>query len=176
MSSQGTQPACVLVNVGFDGPLRNLIKRWDGALAPHLQVASYQSLLVRRHVPAASYVFSDLDRVPPADRADVVALWDTLLASGAAHLINDPRRVLLRFYLLRRLFEQGVNDFNVYHADEDLSGVRFPVFVRCEHDHGGPRTPLLHTRPDLDAALRRLRARRAWRSQLLVTECVGQSG
>ena len=82
VSSPRTPPACVLVNVGFDGPLRNLIKRWDGALAPYLQVASYQSFLVRGHVPTATYVFSDLDRVPPADRDDVIRLWDTLRDSG----------------------------------------------------------------------------------------------
>ena len=169
-------PVHILVNVGFDRPLRNLINRWEGALTPYLQVASYQSLLVRRHVPAATYVFTDFERVPRADMGDLVGLWDTLRASGAAHLANDPRKVLLRFELLRSLFEQGVNDFNVYRPDEDLNGIRFPVFVRCEHDHGGPRTPLLTTRQELDDALARLRTRRAWRSQLLVTECSADPG
>ena len=171
-----TTPVCILVNVGFDGPLRNLIARWNGALARCLRVATYQSLLVRRQVPAATYVFSDFERVPSSDMAGVVALWDTLRASSSAHLVNDPRRVRLRFPLLRGLFEQGLNDFNVYRADENLSIVRFPVFVRCEHDHGGPRTALLTTRRTLDEALDRLRANRAWRSQLLVTECSADAG
>jgi len=167
---------CVLVNVGFDGPLRHLVERWDRALARCLRVDTYQSLLVRRHAPAATYVFTDFERVPPADKEGVVGLWDALRQSGSAHLVNDPRRVQLRFQLLRGLFEQGVNDFNVYRADEDLSVVRFPVFVRCEHDHGGPRTELLTTRRALDDALGRLRANRAWRSQLLVTECSAGAG
>ncbi len=176
VNSYPTPTVCIVVNVGFDGPLRNLAQRWDGALARCLRVATYQSLLVRRQVPAATYVFSDFERVPPADVDGVLTLWDTLRASSAAHLVNDPRRVRLRFQLLRGLFEQGVNDFNVYRADEDLSAVRFPVFVRCEHDHGGPRTALLTTRRALDDALDRLRANRAWRSQLLVTECSAEAG
>jgi hypothetical protein len=166
----------VLVNVGFDGPLRNLIRRWDGALGTCLGVATYQSMVVRRQVPAATYVFSDLDRVPPGDMPGVLALWDGLSASGAAHLVNDPRRVRLRYPLLRRLFERGINDFNVHRADDDLGSVRFPAFVRCEHDHGGPRTGLLTSRRELDDALRSLRTRRAWRSQLLVTECAADPG
>jgi hypothetical protein len=166
----------VLVNVGFDGPLRNLIRRWDGALSPYLSVASYQSWLTRRRVPAATCVFSEFERVPRGDRADVIALWDALRASRSVHLVNDPRRVQLRYELLRGLFEQGINDFNVYRADEDLRAVRFPAFVRCEHDHGGPRTGLLNTRRELETALTRLRERRAWRSQLLVTECSAEPG
>ena len=164
----------VLVNVGFDVPLRRLRRRWDGALAACLDVSSYQSLLVRRHVSAGTYVFADLDRVPSGDREDVNGLWDALAASGAAHLANDPRRVLLRYPLLRRLAELGINDFTVYRPDDDLSAVRYPVFVRCEHDHGGPRTPLLHNREDLEGAIRRLRTRRAWRSELIVTECAAE--
>jgi hypothetical protein len=169
-------PVVILVNVGFDGPLRHLIRRWNGALAPYLSVASYQSWLTRRRVPAAAYVFSDFERVPSGDRADVMALWDALRASGSVHLVNDPRRVQRRYELLRSLFEQGLNDFNVYRADEDLRSVRFPAFVRCEHDHGGPRTGLLNTRHELEAALTRLREHRAWRSQLLVTECLAEPG
>ncbi len=176
MTSRPSPTVCVLVNVGFDGPLRNLAARWDGALARCLRVDTYQSLLVRRQAPAASYIFSDFERVPPPDMEGVLGLWDTLRASGSAHLVNDPRRVRLRFQLLRGLFEEGVNDFNVYRADEDLSLVRFPAFVRCEHDHGGPRTALLASRKALDDALARLRANRAWRSQLLVTECSADAG
>ena len=166
-----TAPVVVLVNVGFDGPLRGLIRRWDGALSPYLSVRSYQSLLTRRRVPAATYIFSEFERVPPGDRGDVIALWDALRASGWAHLVNDPRRVQLRFELLRGLYEQGVNDFNVYRADEDLEPVRFPAFVRCEHDHGGPRSGLLHNRAELSDVLQHLRMNRLWRSQLIVTEC-----
>jgi hypothetical protein len=164
----------LLVNVGFDGPLQALIRRWDGVLSRSVRISSYQSLLVMSGVPAGTYVFCDLDRLPRGDHEGVLALWDTLHASAAAHLVNDPRRVRLRYALLRHLFQLGVNDFNVYRADEDLTDVRYPVFVRCENDHGGPRTPLLHDRTALDAALARLRSRRSWRSQLIVTECAAQ--
>jgi hypothetical protein len=171
----GTGPFVhLLVNVGFDGPLQALIRRWDGLLGRSARIASYQSLLVSSGVPSGTYVFCDLDRVPAGDRTGVLALWDALHASGLACLVNDPRRVRLRYPLLRHLFERGVNDFNVYRADENLDAVRYPVFVRCEHDHGGPRTPLIENRPALDAALERLRSRPSWRSQLIVTECAAE--
>ena len=176
VKSRQTSPVHILVNVGFDGPLRNLIGRWDGILSPYVRVESYQSVLVRTRVPAATYVFTDFERVPPSDRQDVMALWDALRASGSAFLVNDPRRVQLRFDLLRGLHDQGANDFNVYREGDDLNAMRYPVFVRCEHDHGGPRTELLTTRAELDTALKRLRTHRRWRSQLLVTECVAEAG
>jgi hypothetical protein len=166
----------ILVNVGFERTVQRVLERWDDHLAGCLGVATYQSMLVRREVPAGTYVFSDLDRIPPADAAGVLALWDGLGASGRARLLNDPRRVRLRYDLLRDLFDHRLNDFNVYRVDEDLRSVRFPAFVRCEHDHGGPRTELLHSTAELEAALGRLRRRRSWRSQLLVTECAAEPG
>ena len=166
----------LLVNVGFDGPLQALIRRWDGVLGRSVRISSYQSLLVASDVPSGTYVFCDLDRVPRGDREGVLALWDALHASASAHLVNDPRRVRLRYALLRHLFQLGLNDFNVYRADESLDDVRYPAFVRCENDHGGPRTPLLHNRAALDTALARLRSRRSWRSQLIVTECAADPG
>jgi len=33
VNSYRTPTVCIVVNVGFDGPLRNLAQRWDGALA-----------------------------------------------------------------------------------------------------------------------------------------------
>jgi hypothetical protein len=166
----------ILTNVGFGGPVRKLLDRWDRALGPTVRLDSYQATIVRRGVPAGTYVFTDFDRIPRGDRASIDALWDRLRASAAVALVNDPRRVRLRYELLRQLHAAGLNDFNVYRADEDLSRVRFPVFVRCEHDHGGPRTDLLATRRDLDAALARLGRRWSWRSQLLVTELSAEPG
>jgi hypothetical protein len=45
-------------------------------------------------------------------------------------VLNDPRRSLLRFELLRSLHEAGVNAFNAYRPGE--TPVRFPVFLRPE--------------------------------------------
>jgi hypothetical protein len=169
-------PSCVwlLVNVGFDGPLQAFVRRWDATIGRTVRIATYQSLLVQSEAPAGTYIFTDLDRIPASDVPGVLGLWDALRASGGAHLVNDPRRVRLRYSLLRQLFEDGVNDFNVYRADELDNELRYPVFVRCEHDHGGPRTPLLYDRPSLERALARLRARRSWRTQLLITECAAE--
>jgi hypothetical protein len=161
----------VLVNPHFTRPVRNLLDGCAGALEHVVEVQTYPAALTRLQLPAGAYVFADLDRVPAADAAAVAALWRQLDASGRAMLTNDPRRVLRRYALLRTLFDMDVNVFNVYRPSDDLRHVRFPVFVRCEHDHGGPRTPLLYSAAALHAALERLGRRRAWRGQLIVTEC-----
>ena len=166
----------ILTNVWFGQPVQKLIDRWSGALANDVSLLSYQAALIRRELAAGTYLFTDFERIPPGDIADVHALWDRLHASGAARLVNDPRRIRQRYELLRLLHAEGINRFNVYRPGDDLAGIRFPVFVRCEHDHGGARTGLLRDRSELDAALARLSRRRAWRSQLLVTEVAAEPG
>lgn len=158
----------ILANVGFEWVVSRLVARYG--LERDLAVASYQAAITSRHVPAGTYVFADLDRVPARDWDDVLGLWDQIRRAGGTRLLNDPRRVRLRYALLRLLAERGLNDFNVFRADEDLAAVRFPAFVRCEHDHAGPRTGLLASRMELDRALDRLGRRHAFRGQLLVTE------
>jgi hypothetical protein len=56
---------------------------------------------------------------------------------------------------LRRYHLQKVlcNDFEVYRADDEMSDVRFPVFLRNENDHRGNLTPLIQTRAELDEAI-----------------------
>ncbi|MCC7010270.1 MAG: hypothetical protein IT184_15795 [Acidobacteria bacterium] len=162
----------VLVTPQFDRPIRNLTANCGGALDDTIRIVTYPYILTRRQVDPGTYLFADLDRVPGADAAAVRDLAAALSATGAARVLNDPRRVLLRYDLLRLLHDRGVNDFRVFRASDDLGGVRFPVFVRCEHDHGGPRTPLISNPSDLASAIDRLGRRRSWREQLIVTECV----
>ncbi len=77
---------------------------------------------------------------------------------GAAKVLNDPTRSLLRYDLLRALHERGINRFNVYRLSEGALPRRFPVFVRREHGHRDPLSPLLRTAAEYAAAVAELGA------------------
>lgn len=104
----------------------------------------YDRLFRARHLPAATYIFSDLDRLH---------WWDLELAARAAgHLreagmrvLNDPAHASQRHDLLARLYREGINDFTVWNAGERPPTTAFPVFLRTRSAHRGPLTELLHT-------------------------------
>lgn len=107
--------------------------------------------------PAGHWIFSDVDRLSPAQREEAAIFRDRLVASGAAtSLHNDPLATMGRYELLRTLHERGLNDFDVYRLTEARRPRRYPVFLRTEDDHVGAETPLLESPAAFDAAVERL--------------------
>jgi hypothetical protein len=122
-------------------------------------------------------IFAALDQLTPTQREIAARIWDAHMevAPGAARL-NDPRRTRLRFDLLQRLHELGINRFRVWRAADLDSVNRFPVFVRNELDHSGPRSGLLTTREQVAGALRALRLRGHAMRNLMIVEYCDSSG
>jgi len=116
-------------------------------------------------------IFSALDQLTSSQRAVVAEIWDAH-ARVAPHAprLNDPRHVLLRFDLLTKLHEQGVNAFRVFRATSLADVSRFPVFIRAIHTHEGPLTNLLSTRRDVAGALSALRLRGRRLRDLMIAE------
>src|SRR4029453_4828745 len=80
-------------------------------------------------------IFSALDQLTGSQRRVVAAIWDAHARAAAnAPRLNDPRRVLLRFPLLRSLYDRGLNSYRVYRSIDVKDISRFPVFVRHIHD------------------------------------------
>jgi len=141
------------------------------SLAGRIRRLSYERAFAMRSVPAGTWIFSDLERLSPADTERAAALWRALATSGApVRLVNHPGRALRRYELLRRLHESGVNDFDVRRLTEARAPRRFPVFLRREHDHEGAATDLLHTPAELAAAVEALEGRGESREDVLVVE------
>ncbi len=140
-----------------------------GALATRLVPLRYEEMLARPHLDHGTYVFSALDQLGPAQMEWACLVWDQLTAAGL-RLLNDPRQVLTRYSLLRRLHELGVNRFAARLATEPLDGLRFPVFVREERGHTGTQTALLRSHAELRRAIVRLVARGHRLDELLVVE------
>ncbi|HEV8397373.1 MAG TPA: hypothetical protein VGQ37_23980 [Vicinamibacterales bacterium] len=126
---------------------------------------------------AGPQIFAGLDQVTPAQRELVGVLWDAHAAAAPhAPRLNDPRRALLRFELLQRLWEEGLNTFRVYRTDQADQVTRFPVFVRHIHRHNGPATRIVETPDELRWMLRALRIRGRRMSDHMIVEYCDVSG
>jgi hypothetical protein len=115
-----------------------------------IQLASYGELFAASHLPRATYVFTDLDRLPAAQIRRAARTYRGLRDQGV-RVLNDPARMPSRFGLLRRMALTGRNDFNAYRVEEGVVPARWPVFLRTEGDHDAPVSDLLH---DLDSVRR----------------------
>ena len=81
-------------------------------------------------------MFTDLDRLAPSELDASKKLYDTIESSfPEVPILNNPHLTLLRYDLLKRLFGEGINSFNVIKVNEDWNTLNYPVFVRSEHVH-----------------------------------------
>ncbi|RTL53968.1 MAG: hypothetical protein EKK40_05360 [Bradyrhizobiaceae bacterium] len=137
---------------GHGYSLKSIQNGTFGFPAPSLKIMSYERLLGARRIPRATYIFSDIERLPPFLLGVAAELYRAMRGEGL-RCLNDPAKVKSRLALLRTLHRSGINPFNAYRADESPRPARFPVFVRFETDHGSPLTGLIHSQAELETAL-----------------------
>ncbi|PHY13529.1 hypothetical protein CSW58_05095 [Caulobacter sp. B11] len=122
---------------------------------PWVNRVSYARLLDKDSLPAATYIFSDFDRLGFWELERAAHVYRGLKAAGC-RVLNDPARALQRLALLRRLRRDGINSFNAWPAsDADLVDA-FPVFLRTASAHRGNLTELLPDAASLAASLETL--------------------
>ena len=148
---------------------RNMHAKLEREAAVRVRVISYDELLARSRPYRATYVFTDLDRLP-AWRVHKAAIRYRELRAAGLRVLNDPALVLGRFGLLRGLHRSGLNSFNVYRVEELANPVRWPVFLRKEGDHKAPVSGLLHDKEELERAISESGDRGVPRSHLLIIE------
>jgi hypothetical protein len=137
----------------------------------------YESLHKLQGLPVGTYIFSDLDRLTNAQKQIAGEIYDFLASERSdLTLLNNPSKFVGRFDLLRMLHESGVNDFNVYRPYEIDDTLRFPVFLRFERDHSGPRTGLIESMEELDGAITEAIMTGAFPDNLMVVEFCDTSG
>jgi hypothetical protein len=140
-----------------------------------LMPMAYEELCNRQTLPTAPTIFSDIERLSP-NMAEALAkiwqrLWQQQVGSGTQpQLLNHPTQTLKRYELLRRLYEAGINHFNVYRVTECRSPQRFPVFIRDANEHQGNLTPLLNTQAELEQAIAHLHQKGLSREDKLIVE------
>lgn len=127
------------------------LEYWGRDLAgSEIQILHYEQLLSQQSYAPGTYVFSTRDEVAPAMGRFIDALAVELSAWPGAIIYNDPRRTLRRFDLHQELWARGRSNFRSMRAASDLSGIRFPVFIRSESAHDGALSPLLHSHAEIE--------------------------
>jgi hypothetical protein len=120
-------------------------------LRPLVKLLSYEQLPLIPRLDRGTYIFSDLDRCNP-DQIELASLVADQLRP-ICRILNQPAKCMHRETLLRTLHQRGDNPFAVYRVADDLSRLRFPVFVRRASEHYGSQSELLHSPKEVDAAI-----------------------
>jgi hypothetical protein len=141
---------------------------WAPEMRWRIEIVEYESLAGRRTYAAGTYIFGDLERLTAPQLAHAALVCQTLKRAGFT-VLNDPGRTLRRYELGRRMFELGVNEFNVYRLAEVRTPRRFPVFLRLENEHK-VASRLLHSKEHLDDGIRRAAEQGYSVEQLLMVE------
>lgn len=155
--------------------IENFVDAWARQLKREIRAVPYRKILFRKSFPPGICIFSDLELLSSGQAFFIQKLNRRLKKSPVNHkILNEPNRCLRRFDLLKTLHERGINHFRAYRPDELKDDLKFPVFLRREADHRGALTPLLHSRGELDEALRKLSFRDRWlrRHRLMAVEYV----
>ncbi len=145
----------------FGGQLRDVVVPLD-----------YERFSAADKLSAATYIFSDIDRLDLGTTQAVARRYHALSrAADRSVLLNHPTRSMKRYQLLRTLHELAINDFNVYRLTEARRPARFPVFLRPElHLMSEKTVPLLDDDDALDDAVEQLHRRGNWLDDVLVVE------
>ena len=148
----------------------NYLAQRGAALAGRVRVVHYDALPALERLERGTWILSGLDQLGPAATRLTGALHDALHDAEGVRVLNDPARTLRRHDLLAALHADGRNDFRAVRAGGDLEGLRYPVFLRHEHAHDGPVSPLLRSRAEVEAAVGRALVQGSRLRDLLVVE------
>lgn len=159
-----------LVPAARSAGIQEYLASWGQALAGRMRVLSYEDLPGRNRLEPATYIFSALDQVGPAMRRYAVELHRQIGGRPGYRTLNHPTQTLHRLELLTELHRRGLNSFRAVRAGDDLTGIRYPAFLRTEREHDGAISALLRSRPEIEDAIGRalLSGRRL--NDLLVVE------
>ncbi len=151
--------------------VQKLLDARGGRIDFRLVPMTYQELWKGVMLNPATFIFADLERLSDRGLAWAARIWERMATSGRrVRLLNHPLQAMRRYELLRRLHEQGINDYDVYRVTEERRPTRYPVFLRREHDHKGSLSGLLRSPGGLDRAIRRLRAEGRLIDDLMIVE------
>ena len=147
----------MIIFIGTNRQQSNISRLKKHPLAPKFAFKSYNWLYRTFKLPAATYVFTGVDRLDFNERRLAGKVFRHIKSAGKGFdALNDPAHCQGRYRLLRGLYEQGLNAFNAYLAIEDPKPERFPVFIRRNSISTEPLSGLLHSQSALDKAIAKL--------------------
>jgi len=141
----------------FIGPMRqrgNVSALREHKDAPEYSYRSYSWLFRAFRLPAATYIFTSVDRLDSNERRLAGKVYRHINNAGLGfRALNDPSHAKGRYRLLRALFDAGINKFNAYLAVEQPKPTKFPVFVRRNSMSTAPLTGLIMSQHELEVSL-----------------------
>jgi hypothetical protein len=159
-----------------DFGLLEFLDYWGDLASSPFDVVHYESLAARSSVPRGTWVLAALDQLTPHGLHLVRELESQLRASEARpSVLNSADTTLLRCDLLQRLYAEGLNRHTAVKATagaDATASLRFPVFLREEHQHTGALSPLLFSPRDLGFELAKAVVRGYRLRDLLIVEFV----
>jgi hypothetical protein len=154
---------------------KRFLKIWGRALEGKIRFIYYADLPHRRALPREVSIFTDLERLSPAQLKLAEEAAQQLKNAGVA-VLNDPAHVLRRYDLLRAMHESGINDFQCFRLNDDRSALRFPAFLRLENEHQGSLSELVHSAQELEQAIDTAVGEGLKPEELLIVEYCDTSG
>lgn len=138
------------------------------SIADRFEIVAYERLPQRFR--RGTYVFAALEQLSAPMERLVENLHAQLSACDGVRILNRPGRTLRRYELLTELARLQRNEHRAVRATDDLSGLRYPVFLRGERTHDGALSPLLHDAREVEAWIGRLVVVGRQLDELLVME------
>ncbi len=135
-----------------------LFSRWGWAKIKKIQPISYERFLQKKDFYPGVYIFSDIELLNDQERRASLEIYNRLESfQEKVGLINHPIKSKRRYALQQSLHAQGINSFKIFRLNEDISSVRYPVFLRLENDHSGAKSDLIRDEVELKAKIEGLR-------------------
>src|SRR5262245_37484112 len=126
-----------IVQRGHEYTLRNFTDSWGRTLRNRFHILNYVDVAHATHLPDATYIFTDHDRLAPPQLELAGALAEQLLRAGCP-VLSDPRHTLGRTRFLRAMLDSGINDFRAIPVCDGVpADLKFPVFLRLANEHKG---------------------------------------
>lgn len=144
-----------LVTAAQEHSIRDYLNSRGKSLVGRIRILHYEDLPAHVRFERGTYVLSALEYMSPPMLALLAAIHGQLAEIDGFRFLNHPLRTLGRFELLRELERRGRNPFRAVRAGGDLTGLRYPVFLRGERSHDGAVSPLLRSRREVEAAIGR---------------------
>ncbi|WP_155765469.1 hypothetical protein [Mesorhizobium erdmanii] len=151
--------------------LASLLIYFRRDLQDFVRIVPYEERNHLLAISSATVIWTDLDRLSQSEIQSSAELSEQLrIGQPDIVQLNHPAKTLQRFDLLRLLYADGSNRFNVYRPEKLPDELRFPVFLRDEAGATYKTPRLLNTPEQLRVEIANLGAARFVRPMVVEFE------
>lgn len=157
-----------LVTADHAYTLNRYLQEWAPELTNRIQPIFYEENPWDWLELEATYVFSDIERLTPAEMQKATS-YANLLRSRGYRVLNHPDDAPTRLAVQQIMHEAGINPFRMFPLAK-LETPNFPVFLRLANSHQGSIGDLIYSQQELEQRLAALEKNIAQADDLVVVE------